>query len=119
MTALYPGQRVICIDGKLSPDVWEWTSQIPREGEVYTIQRVYDGKNRISGRREPGVDLVEVDTSLPGSLKGRLGWYAGRFAPLDLEEVSTKKRQRQTPRTKTTRASPPRRRQTVPSSVAA
>lgn len=52
MSALYPGQRVICIDGKLSPDAWEWTSEIPREGEIYTIQRVYDGTNRISGRRE-------------------------------------------------------------------
>jgi hypothetical protein len=50
MSGLYPGQRVICIDGKLSPDVWEWTSQIPREGEIYTIQRIYNGKNRISGR---------------------------------------------------------------------
>lgn len=119
MSALYPEQRVICIDGKLSPDVWEWTSQIPREGEIYTIQRVYDGTNRISGRREAGVDLVEVDTFLPGSLKGRLGWYAGRFAPLDLEEASTRKRKKRTSRKKVIRISPPRRRQTVPCSVAA
>ena len=118
MSALYPGQRVICIDGKFAPDVWKWADAIPREGEIYTIQRVYDGKNRITDRREPGVDLVEVDTLLPGSLKGRLGWYAGRFAPVDLEEVSTKKRKKQISRTKTTQALPPRRRQTVSCSVA-
>jgi hypothetical protein len=94
MSALYPGQRVICIDGKFAPDVWEWAAAIPRESEIYTIQRVYNGMNRITDRTEPGVDLVEVDTLLPGSLKGRLGWYAGRFAPVDLEEVSTKKRKR-------------------------
>lgn len=94
MSALYPGQRVICIDGKLSPDVWEWTSQTPLEGEIYTIQSVYEGRNRITGRRETGVDLVEVDTFLPGARKGHLGWYAGRFVPLDLEEVATKKRKR-------------------------
>lgn len=119
MSEFYTGQRVICIDGKLSSDVREWAGQIPREGEVYTIQRVYDGTNRISGCRETGVDLVEVDTFLPGSLKGRLGWYAGRFAPLDLEEVSTRKRKKRTSRKKVTRISPPRRRQAVCRSVAA
>ena len=106
MSALYPGQRVICIDGKLSPDVWEWAAQIPREGEIYTIQRVYTGTNRITGRREGGVDLVEVDTFLPGSSRPRLGWYVGRFAPVDLEEVSAIKRKRRTrPPKKTKRAS--------------
>lgn len=85
---------MICIDGKLSPDVWEWAAQIPREGEIYTIQRVYAGTNRITGRREGGADLVEVDTFLPGSSKPRLGWYIGRFAPVDLEEVSTSKRKK-------------------------
>ena len=119
MSEFYPAQRVICIDGKLSPDVWEWAAQIPHEGEIYTIQRVYDGTNRITGRREAGVDLVEVDTFLPGSSKPRLGWYIGRFAPLDLEEVSTRKRKKRTSRKKVTRTSPPRRRQAVSCSVAA
>jgi hypothetical protein len=113
MSELNPGQRVICIDGKFAPDVWEWAAAIPREGEIYTIQRIYNGKNRITDRREPGVDLVEVDTFLPGSLKARLGWYAGRFAPLDLEEVSTKKRKKRTSQKKPTQALPPRRRQMV------
>ena len=53
---------MICIDGKFAPDVWEWAAAIPREGEIYTIQRIYNGMNRITDRREPGVDLVEVDT---------------------------------------------------------
>ena len=70
MSAIYPGQRVICINGKFAPDVWEWAAAIPREGEIYTIQRIYNGMNRITNRREPGVDLVEVDTFLAGSLKG-------------------------------------------------
>lgn len=96
MSALYPGQRVICIDGKLSPDVWEWAAQIPREGEIYTIQRVYVGTNRITGRKEGGVDLVEVDTFLPGSSRPRLGWYVGRFAPVDIEEVSARTRKKRT-----------------------
>ena len=89
---------MICISGKFAPDVWEWAAAIPREGEIYTIQRVYNGKNRITDRREPGVDLVEVDTRLPGSLKGRLGWYTGRCAPVDLEEVSTRKRKKRNSR---------------------
>lgn len=110
MSGLYPGQRVICIDGRLSPDVWEWTSQTPLEGEIYTIQRVYEGRNRITGRSETGVDLVEVDTFLPGARKGRLGWYAGHFAPLDLEEVSARKRRRKIARKRATQVSPAHRR---------
>lgn len=119
MSAFYPGQRVICINGKFAPDVWEWAAAIPREGEIYTIQRIYNGMNRITDRREPGVDLVEVDTFLPGSLRKRLGWYAGRFAPVDLKEVSTRKRKKRSSREKVTRTPPLRRREPVPCSIAA
>jgi hypothetical protein len=63
------------------------------------------------------VDLAEVETFLPGSGNRRLGWYAGRFAPVDLEEVSTKKRKKRTSRKKVTLITPPRRRQGVPCSV--
>ena len=53
MSALCPRHWVICIDGKFAPDVCEWVDAIPREGEIYTIQRVYDGKNRRSSPCPP------------------------------------------------------------------
>jgi hypothetical protein len=114
----YSGQRVICLDGRFAPDVWEWTNKIPREGEIYTVSRVFDGRNRHTGRRELGVDLAEVDSYLPGSGTRRLGWYAGRFAPLDIQEVATERRKKRTARKKPIQISPSRRRQTVSCSVA-
>jgi hypothetical protein len=33
----YAGQRVICTNDNFSAAIWDWTSTVPREGEVYTI----------------------------------------------------------------------------------
>ena len=33
----YAGQRVICTNDNFSGAIWDWTSTVPREGEVYTI----------------------------------------------------------------------------------
>ena len=33
----YAGQRVICTNDHFSGAIWDWTSTVPREGEVYTI----------------------------------------------------------------------------------
>ena len=33
----YAGQRVICTNDHFPGAIWDWTSTVPREGEVYTI----------------------------------------------------------------------------------
>ena len=35
----YAGQRVICTNDNFSGAIWDWTSTVPREGEVYTIAK--------------------------------------------------------------------------------
>ena len=33
----YAGQRVICTNDHFPGAIWDWTSTVPRKGEVYTI----------------------------------------------------------------------------------
>ncbi|MFM8886529.1 MAG: hypothetical protein ACKOKC_08965 [Chthoniobacterales bacterium] len=96
MKKFYPGQRVVCIDARFAPDVWEWTNRVPVEGEVYTVSAVVDCPHRVSGKYGGGLRLVEVDTAMPGSTTApRLNWDVSRFIPLGAAEtksVAKKKR---------------------------
>jgi hypothetical protein len=98
MSTFFPGQRVLCIDGKFASDVWEWTNQVPIEGEVYTVSEVVHYPHRLTGQHGGGLRLVEIDTTVAGSRNTpRLNWDTARFVPLDIKEstfASAKKKKR-------------------------
>jgi hypothetical protein len=109
MSDFYPGQRVLCIDGKFAADVWEWTNQVPLEGEVYTVSEVVHCPHRLTGQHGGGLRLVEIDTAMRGSRNTpRLNWDVARFVPLDIKQTSTASRKKKG-RLKKKKASAPRR----------
>jgi hypothetical protein len=90
MSSFFPGQRVLCIDGKFASDVWEWTNQVPLEGEVYTVSAVVHCPHRLTGQHGGGLRLVEIDTTMAGSRNTpRLNWDVARFVPLDIKESTS------------------------------
>lgn len=99
MTSFIPGQRVVCIDGRFHPSVWEYVDAVPLEGEIYTVTKIrHGGRDNVTGKIGPAVALKEICGSLPGC-QGEVCWLVRRFAPLDLRQTTTaenkKTRQRQ------------------------
>lgn len=94
MSEFHPGQRVLCIDGKFHPSVWEYVNEVPLEGEVYTVAWVREGgRNNVTGKIGPALALKEVCGSLPG-VRSEVCWIVERFAPLDIKETSTASRKK-------------------------
>ena len=90
MRNFYPGQRVICINGRFAPDVWEWTDRVPIEGEIYTVSAVVRCPHRLTGEYGGGLRLVEIDTEMPGADNApRMNWDVSRFVPLDVAETKS------------------------------
>jgi hypothetical protein len=117
MNDFYPGQRVICLNGRFSPDVWEWTNQVPVEGEIYTVSAVVRCPHRLTGEYGAGLRLLEVDTVMPGSTDApRLNWDIARFAPLDVAETNSVAKKKK-PVAKKKNAPQPRRKKTAPALV--
>jgi hypothetical protein len=105
MIDFFPGQRVLCIDDKFHPSVWEYVNEVPLEGEVYTVAWIREGgPNNVTGKIGPALALKEVCGSLPG-VRGEVCWIVERFAPLDISgaTVSRVKRKRRTRRKQLTR----------------
>lgn len=88
MSEFCPGQRVLCIDGKFHPSVWEFVNEVPVEGEVYTVRFIRNGPESITGKFGPALALEEVSGSLPGC-KSEVCWIVRRFVPLDIQETAT------------------------------
>jgi hypothetical protein len=87
MSEFYPGQRVICIDGKFHPSVWEFVNEVPIEGEIYTVTHIrYGGYEKITRQPGPALALKEISGSLP-ACKNEICWIVRRFAPLDLKDA--------------------------------
>lgn len=90
MNDFYPGQRVICINDRFAPDVWEWTNRVPTEGEIYTVSAVVRCPHRLTGEYGGGLRLVEIDTEMPGAdAAPRMNWAVSRFVPLDVAETNS------------------------------
>jgi hypothetical protein len=84
MSEFYPGQRVLCIDGKFHPTVWEWVNEVPIEGEIYTVERVRAiGRDNVTGKFGPALALIEISGRLPGC-RSEVCWVIRRFAPVDV-----------------------------------
>ena len=112
MSEFCPGQRVLCIDGKFHPSVWEFVNQVPIEGEVYTIRFIRNGPETITGKYGPALALEEIPGRLPGC-KNEVCWIVRRFAPLDIEETTSVAKKRRSV-AKKKRAPQPRRKKPEP-----
>jgi hypothetical protein len=114
MNGFFPGQRVLCIDGKFHPSVWDWVNEVPLEGEVYTVAWIREGgRNKVTGKIGPALALEEVCGSLPG-VRSEVCWIVERFAPLDIKETSTASRKKKGRLKKKKTATKPRRLEPVP-----
>ncbi len=95
MSEFYPGQRVLCIDGKFHPTVWDWVNQVPIEGEIYTVERVRaKGRDNVTGKLGPSLALKEISGRLPGC-KSEVCWVVRRFAPVDVQNGATTSEEKQ------------------------
>jgi hypothetical protein len=73
----YIGQKVVCVNDRFPQQILEWTSQLPRQGHVYTICRISPGKCLYTRVLGLGVKVEEIQT-----LVERFSFCAQRFAPL-------------------------------------
>jgi len=65
MSGFFTGQRVLCIDGKFHPSVWDWVNEIPLEGEVHTAAWIRArGHYKLTGKIGPALALKEVSGTL-------------------------------------------------------
>jgi len=53
------GQWVECINDKFPEQVWEWMTEIPVAGNIYTVAQVGNAADGITGRIGPGYKLEE------------------------------------------------------------
>lgn len=94
MNEFCPGQRVLCIDGKFHPMVWEYVDDVPIEGEVYTVDWIRrNGRDHVTGKIGPALALKELSGTLPG-IKSVVCWCVWRFAPLDVAETNSAARKK-------------------------
>ena len=116
MGEFHPGQRVLCIDGKFHPSVWEYVNEVPIEGEVYTVDWIrMNGRDNVTGKIGPALALKEVPGTLPG-IKCVVCWCQWRFAPLDVAGTNSVARKKK-PAAKKKRAPQPRRKKAEPALV--
>jgi hypothetical protein len=74
---LFCGCKVVCVNDKFPRQILEWTTNLPREGDVYTIRRIERGHCLYTRQRALGLSLHELP-----SIQDRLGFRADRFLPL-------------------------------------
>jgi hypothetical protein len=73
----YVGQKVRCVNAHFPIQVLDWGSNLPREGEVYTIRLVAPVPSVMTGRISPGFLLEELN-----NIDDRLFFNPNRFVPL-------------------------------------
>jgi len=117
MSDFSPGQRVLCIDGKFHPSVWEFVNEVPIEGEVYTIRFIRNGPETITGQNGPALALEEIPGRLPTS-KNEVCWIVRRFVPLHIPETAKATRKNLKLTKKKVKTAPKKRKvQTAPKKV--
>ena len=82
------GTRVLCIDGKFDPFVWEFVDEVPVEGGIYTVSGIcFEANSWEAGNVAPGFFFEEIPEGLPG-FESRVCWEAQRFDPIaDTDEA--------------------------------
>ena len=97
------GTRVICIDGKFDPFVWEFVDEVPVKGGIYTVSGIcFEANGWEPGHIAPGFFLEEIPEGLPG-FESRVCWEAQRFDPI-VETDTTKKRGARVSRSRRTKS---------------
>ena len=91
-----PGEKVVCVDDRIHPEVACLYSALPKKGDTYTVRECEPGRAKwVSAQK--GWDSVDMKVLLvelvnpvdPSTLLGcpsELGFAARRFVPL--EEVT-------------------------------
>jgi hypothetical protein len=80
------GDKVVCINDKWEPWVFDTYNQLPKKGEIYTIRALRPGRPNLDGGAAVLTLLLEElhndpDFSHVGG--DELGFKASRFAPLE------------------------------------
>jgi hypothetical protein len=107
MSEFSPGQRVLCIDGKFHPSVWEYVNEVPIEGHVYQVRFVRSGPEKMTGKMGPALALEEISGRLPGCAD-EVCWIVRRFVPVDIQDTTTATREKRTRAKKKVKAAPQR-----------
>lgn len=85
------GTRVVCIDGKFNPFVWEFVDDVPVEGGIYTVSEIcFEANGWEPGHIAPGFFLEEIPEGLPG-FESRVCWEAQRFDPIEDADEARKR----------------------------
>ena len=72
----YIGQRVVCVNDRFPSQILDWASNLPRNGQIYTVQSIISGVCLYTRQRPTlGFFLHELPTL-------HLAFRADRFAPL-------------------------------------
>ncbi len=97
------GQRVVCIDDKFDPWVYDLFTALPKKNSIYTVRAMKSGRSNpnfvVGDDASLSITSAEFDIMIllkelqnpddpHSSVKQELGFRAERFAPLleDLEE---------------------------------
>ena len=67
------GTRVVCIDGKFDPFVWEFVDEVPVEGGIYTISGMcFEANGWEAGNVAPGFFFEEIPEGVARLRKSHL-----------------------------------------------
>jgi hypothetical protein len=87
----YVGQKVRCVNDRFPNSVFEWGSNLPKKGEIYTIRSIKPTRCAMSGVIGPGFLLEELSNPFD-----RLQFDPSRFVPIYRSEISLKQALRRT-----------------------
>lgn len=88
------GDKVVCINDKWDPWVFDTYNQLPKKGEIYTIRAVSAGRPNLDGGAAVlSLLLEEVVNDVDFTHKGgeELAFRAHRFAPMGAVTVEVEK----------------------------
>lgn len=91
------GDKVVCINDKWEPWVFDTYNQLPKKGDIYTIRAVRAGRPNLDGGAAVLTLLLEelqndVDFTHVGG--DELGFRASRFAPLESQKARQSAREK-------------------------
>jgi hypothetical protein len=94
------GEKVVCVDANIHPEIAFMFTDLPQEGVVYTVRDCEPGRSKW-GTSQGGWDSVDmkvllvelknpIDPSTEMGCPGELGFAARRFRPLEeIQHTST------------------------------
>lgn len=80
------GQKVVCVDARFPPEVWEVCEDIPERGKVYTVRDIELMGDYFTRVRGWALRLEEVRNPVVPPLISEAGFSITRFRPLTRAE---------------------------------